>query len=236
MLLEVKDLHVFYGKIEAIKGISFGVNEGEVVSLIGANGAGKTTTMRTISGVRPVAQGSIHFEGEDITKMAPHDRVKRGICQAPEGRGIFPGMTVRENLDMGTYIRGYKSDTKAGDLEHVMHLFPRLRERIGQLGGTLSGGEQQMLAIGRALMSRPRLLLLDEPSMGLAPMLIAQIFEIVKTINSEGISVLMVEQNATQALRTAHRGYVLETGNVVKSGSGQDLLHDPAVREAYLGG
>lgn len=236
MLLEVKDLHVFYGKIEAIKGISFGVNEGEVVTLIGANGAGKTTTMRTISGVRPVAQGSIHFEGEDITKMAPHDRVKRGICQAPEGRGIFPGMTVRENLDMGTYIRGYKSDTKAADLEHVMHLFPRLRERIGQLGGTLSGGEQQMLAIGRALMSRPRLLLLDEPSMGLAPMLIAQIFEIVKTINSEGISVLMVEQNATQALRTAHRGYVLETGNVVKSGSGDDLLHDPAVREAYLGG
>ena len=236
MLLEVNDLHVFYGKIEAIKGISFGVNEGEVVTLIGANGAGKTTTMRTISGVRPVAQGSIHFEGEDITKMAPHDRVKRGICQAPEGRGIFPGMTVRENLDMGTYIRGYKSDTKAADLEHVMHLFPRLRERIGQLGGTLSGGEQQMLAIGRALMSRPRLLLLDEPSMGLAPMLIAQIFEIVKTINSEGISVLMVEQNATQALRTAHRGYVLETGNVVKSGSGDDLLHDPAVREAYLGG
>lgn len=236
MLLEVKDLHVFYGKIEAIKGISFGVNEGEVVTLIGANGAGKTTTMRTISGVRPVAQGSIFFEGEDITKMAPHDRVKRGICQAPEGRGIFPGMTVRENLDMGTYIRGYKSDTKAADLEHVMHLFPRLRERISQLGGTLSGGEQQMLAIGRALMSRPRLLLLDEPSMGLAPMLIAQIFEIVKTINSEGISVLMVEQNATQALRTAHRGYVLETGNVVKTGSGDDLLHDPAVREAYLGG
>lgn len=236
MLLEVKDLHVFYGKIEAIKGISFGVNEGEVVTLIGANGAGKTTTMRTISGVRPVAQGSVLFEGEDITKMAPHDRVKRGICQAPEGRGIFPGMTVRENLDMGTYIRGYKSDTKAADLEHVMDLFPRLRERISQLGGTLSGGEQQMLAIGRALMSRPRLLLLDEPSMGLAPMLIAQIFEIVRTINSEGISVLMVEQNATQALRTAHRGYVLETGNVVKSGSGDELLHDPAVRAAYLGG
>ena len=236
MLLEVNDLHVFYGKIEAIKGISFGVNEGEVVSLIGANGAGKTTTMRTISGVRPVAQGSILFEGEDITKMAPHDRVKRGICQAPEGRGIFPGMTVRENLDMGTYIRGYKSDTKAADLEHVMFLFPRLKERISQFGGTLSGGEQQMLAIGRALMSRPRLLLLDKPSMGLAPMLIAQIFEIVKTINSEGISVLMVEQNATQALRTAHRGYVLETGNVVMSGSGQDLLHDPAVRAAYLGG
>ncbi len=200
MLLEVNDLHVFYGKIEAIKGISFTVNEGEVVSLIGANGAGKTTTMRTISGVRPVAQGSILFEGEDITKMAPHERVKRGICQAPEGRGIFPGMTVRENLDMGTYIRGYKSSTKAADLEHVLTLFPRLRERITQLGGTLSGGEQQMLAIGRALMSRPRLLLLDEPSMGLAPMLIAQIFEIVKT------------------------------------GTGQELLHDPAVRAAYLGG
>jgi len=236
MLLEVRDLHVFYGKIEAIKGVSFNVNEGEIVSLIGANGAGKTTTLRTISGVRTVAQGSIFFEGEDITKMAPHDRVKRGICQAPEGRGIFPGMTVRENLDMGTYVRGDKGSQKAKDLEHVMHLFPRLRERIGQMGGTLSGGEQQMLAIGRALMSRPRLMLLDEPSMGLAPMLIAQIFSIVKQINAEGISVLMVEQNATQALRTAHRGYVLETGYVVKTGTGNDLLVDPAVRAAYLGG
>jgi branched-chain amino acid transport system ATP-binding protein len=236
MLLEVRDLHVFYGKIEALKGISFNVNEGEIVSLIGANGAGKTTSLRTISGVRPVEQGSIFFEGEDITKMAPHDRVKRGICQAPEGRGIFPGMTVSENLDMGTYVRGDKRPQKAKDLEHVMHLFPRLRERIGQMGGTLSGGEQQMLAIGRALMSKPRLLLLDEPSMGLAPMLIAQIFSIVKEINSEGISVLMVEQNATQALRAAHRGYVLETGYVVKTGTGNDLLVDPAVRAAYLGG
>jgi branched-chain amino acid transport system ATP-binding protein len=236
MLLEVQDLHVFYGKIEAIKGISFNVNEGEIVSLIGANGAGKTTTLRTISGVRPVAQGRVLFEGIDITNMASHDRVKLGICQAPEGRGIFPGMTVRENLDMGTYVRGYKSDTKAADLEHVVHLFPRLGERMTQLGGTLSGGEQQMLAIGRALMSRPRLMLLDEPSMGLAPMLIAQIFSIVKQINSEGISVLMVEQNATQALRTAHRGYVLETGYVVKTGTGNDLLVDPAVRAAYLGG
>ena len=236
MLLEVRDLHVFYGKIEAIKGVSFNVNEGEIVSLIGANGAGKTTTLRTISGVRTVAQGSIFFEGEDITKMAPHDRVKRGICQAPEGRGIFPGMTVRENLDMGTYVRGDKGPQKAKDLERVMQLFPRLRERIGQMGGTLSGGEQQMLAIGRALMSNPRLLLLDEPSMGLAPMLIAQIFSIVKQINAEGISVLMVEQNATQALRTAHRGYVLETGYVVKTGTGNDLLVDPAVRAAYLGG
>jgi branched-chain amino acid transport system ATP-binding protein len=227
---------VFYGRIEAIKGISFTVGEGEIVTLIGANGAGKTTTMRTISGVRSVAQGSIKFEGQDITKMAPHDRVKLGICQAPEGRGIFPGMTVRENLDMGTYVRGGNAAEKAADLEHVFHLFPRLQERITQLGGTLSGGEQQMLAIGRALMSRPRLLLLDEPSMGLAPMLIAQIFEIIKQINSEGISVLLVEQNATQALRTARRGYVLETGHVVKEGSGQSLLDDPAVRAAYLGG
>ena len=235
-LLEVRDLHVFYGRIEAIKGVSFTLNEGEIVTLIGANGAGKTTTLRTISGVRTVAQGSIFFEGEDITKMAPHDRVKRGICQAPEGRGIFPGMTVRENLDMGTYVRGDKGPQKAKDLERVMQLFPRLRERIGQMGGTLSGGEQQMLAIGRALMSKPRLLLLDEPSMGLAPMLIAQIFTIIKEINAEGISVLLVEQNATQALRTAHRGYVLETGYVVKTGTGNDLLVDPAVRAAYLGG
>ena len=236
MLLEVNDLHVFYGRIEAIKGISFTVGEGEIVTLIGANGAGKTTTMRTISGVRNVAQGSIKFEGQDITKMAPHERVKLGICQAPEGRGIFPGMTVRENLDMGTYVRGGTAAEKAADLEHIFHLFPRLQERISQLGGTLSGGEQQMLAIGRSLMSRPRLLLLDEPSMGLAPMLIAQIFEIIKQINSEGISVLLVEQNATQALRTAQRGYVLETGYVVKEGSGQLLLDDPAVRAAYLGG
>jgi len=236
MLLEVRDLHVFYGRIEALKGVSFTVNEGEIVTLIGANGAGKTTTLRTISGVRTIAQGSIFFDGKDISKMPPHERVKLGICQAPEGRGIFPGMTVRENLDMGTYVRNDSSSEKAKDLDHVMGLFPRLSERIGQLGGTLSGGEQQMLAIGRALMGRPRLLLLDEPSMGLAPMLIAQIFTIIKAINTEGISVLLVEQNATQALRTAQRGYVLETGYVVKGGSGQDLLHDPAVKAAYLGG
>jgi branched-chain amino acid transport system ATP-binding protein len=236
MLLEIRDLHVFYGRIEAIKGISFHVNEGEIVTLIGANGAGKTTTLRTLSGVRTVAQGSVFFEGEDITKMAPHDRVKRGICQAPEGRGIFPGMTVQENLDMGTYARGDKGAKRNAQLEHVMDLFPRLRERVGQLGGTLSGGEQQMLAIGRALMSNPRLLLLDEPSMGLAPMLIAQIFEIITKINSEGISVLLVEQNATQALKAANRAYVLETGYVTKTGSGHDLLHDPSIRAAYLGG
>ena len=236
MLLEVNDLHVFYGRIEAIKGISFTVGEGEIVTLIGANGAGKTTTLRTLSGVRPVAQGSVMFDGQDITKLAPHERVKLGICQAPEGRGIFPGMTVLENLEMGTYVRGGSAAEKAADLEHVFSLFPRLKERISQHGGTLSGGEQQMLAIGRALMSKPRLLLLDEPSMGLAPMLIAQIFEIIKTINSEGVSVLLVEQNATQALRTANRAYVLETGYSVKTGSGAELLNDPAVRAAYLGG
>jgi len=236
MLLEVNDLHVFYGRIEAIKGISFTVGEGEVVTLIGANGAGKTTTLRTLSGVRPVAQGSVMFDGQDITNMPPHERVKLGICQAPEGRGIFPGMTVLENLEMGTYTRKSKDAQQAAELEHVFELFPRLKERISQHGGTLSGGEQQMLAIGRALMSRPRLLLLDEPSMGLAPMLIAQIFEIIKKINEDGVSVLLVEQNATQALRTAHRAYVLETGYSVKSGTGAELLHDPAVRAAYLGG
>ena len=236
MLLEVNDLHVFYGRIEAIKGISFTVGQGEIVTLIGANGAGKTTTLRTLSGVRPVAQGSVLFDGQDITKLAPHERVKLGICQAPEGRGIFPGMTVLENLEMGTYVRGGTAAERAADLEHVFSLFPRLKERITQHGGTLSGGEQQMLAIGRALMSKPRLLLLDEPSMGLAPMLIAQIFEIIKKINSEGVSVLLVEQNATQALRTAHRAYVLETGYSVKTGSGAELLDDPAVRAAYLGG
>lgn len=236
MLLEVTDLHVFYGRIEAIKGISFTVGDGEVVTLIGANGAGKTTMLRTLSGVRPVAQGSVMFDGMDITHMPPHERVKLGICQAPEGRGIFPGMTVLENLEMGTYTRKNRDARQTEELEHVFRLFPRLKERISQHGGTLSGGEQQMLAIGRALMSRPRLLLLDEPSMGLAPMLIAQIFEIIKKINEDGVSVLLVEQNATQALRTAHRAYVLETGYAVKSGSGAELLHDPAVRAAYLGG
>lgn len=236
MLLEVQDLHVFYGKIEAIKGISFNVNEGEIVSLIGANGAGKTTTMRTIFWCAPCCSRS-----HSVRRTRHH---QHGAARPREAWYLsgsrrarnFPGMTVRENLDMGTYIRGYKSATKAADMEHVISLFPRLGERISQMGGTLSGGEQQMLAIGRALMSRPRLMLLDEPSMGLAPMLIAQIFSIVKQINSEGISVLMVEQNATQALKTAHRGYVLETGYVMKTGTGADLLVDPAVRAAYLGG
>jgi branched-chain amino acid transport system ATP-binding protein len=236
MRLEIKDLHVHYGKIEAIKGVSVVVNEGEIVTLIGANGAGKTTMLKTISGLRPVTSGQILFNGEDISKMPAHKRADLGLAQAPEGRGIFVGMSVLENLEMGKYNRKDRKKEMAEDLEKVYHLFPRLKERAFQAGGTLSGGEQQMLAIGRALMSRPRLMLLDEPSMGLAPMLIAQIFSIVKQINSEGISVLMVEQNATQALKTAHRGYVLETGYVMKTGTGADLLVDPAVRAAYLGG
>ena len=237
MLLEVKDLQVFYGRIQAIRGISFTVEEGEIVTLIGANGAGKTTTMKTMSGVRPVAVGSVMFDGQDITKLAPHKRVALGIGQSPEGRGVFPGMSVRENLEMGMYLRNdRKSPAAAEDLERVLTLFPRLRERITQAGGSLSGGEQQMLAIGRALMGRPRLLLLDEPSMGLAPMLINQIFRIIKEINETGTTVLLVEQNAAKALKIAHRAYVLETGEIVKTGLGSDLLTDPSVRDAYLGG
>jgi branched-chain amino acid transport system ATP-binding protein len=237
VLLSVTDLEVFYGRIQAIKGISFEVHEGEIVTLIGANGAGKTTTMKTMSGVRPVAAGSIKFDGTDVTKAPSHKRVAMGIGQSPEGRGIFPGMTVRENLDMGMYLRSdRKSAAAAADLERVLTLFPRLRERIDQAGGSMSGGEQQMLAIGRALMGRPRLLLLDEPSMGLAPMLINQIFRIIKEINEQGTTVLLVEQNASKALSIAHRAYVLETGKIVSTGKGSDLLNDPSVREAYLGG
>jgi branched-chain amino acid transport system ATP-binding protein len=236
-LLTVENLEVFYGRIQAIKGISFEVNEGEIVTLIGANGAGKTTTMKTMSGVRPVAVGSIVFDGVDITKAPPHKRVAMGIGQSPEGRGIFPGMTVRENLDMGMYLRkDRKSKAAEDDLERVLTLFPRLRERIDQAGGSMSGGEQQMLAIARALMGRPRLLLLDEPSMGLAPMLINQIFKIIEEINSQGTTVLLVEQNAAKALKIADRAYVLETGEIVKTGPGAQLLTDPSVREAYLGG
>lgn len=236
-VIEVQQLTKRYGPFTAVDGVSFNVGKGEILGFLGPNGAGKTTTMRTISGLRTVIGGSIKFEGKDITNMASHDRVKLGICQSPEGRGIFPGMTVRENLEMGTYVRtDAKSAAKHEDMERVMHLFPRLRERISQFGGTLSGGEQQMLAIGRALMARPRLLLLDEPSMGLAPKLIAQIFSIITEINQQGTTVLLVEQNAAQALKRAHRAYVLETGNVVKSGAGIELLDDPAVRAAYLGG
>jgi branched-chain amino acid transport system ATP-binding protein len=237
MLLEVTDLQVFYGRIEAIKGISFTVGEGEVVTLIGANGAGKTTTLKTISGVRPVAGGTLRFEGQDITKMPAHKRVELGICQAPEGRGIFPGMSVLENLEMGVYARTHRgSSTKEADLERVLHLFPRLKEREKQSGGTLSGGEQQMLAIGRALMSRPKVMLLDEPSMGLAPMLINQIFSIIREINEQGTTVLLVEQNAKQALKLANRAYVLETGRIVGEGTGNELLNDESVIAAYLGG
>ena len=236
MRLEIKDLRVFYGKIEAIKGISVVVNQGEIVTLIGANGAGKTTTLKTISGLRPVTSGSITFDGQDISKMQAHDRVALGISQAPEGRGIFPGMSVLENLEIGKYFRKDRKNEMNEDLEKVYHLFPRLKERAFQAGGTLSGGEQQMLAIGRALMARPKVLLLDEPSMGLAPMMIANIFKIITEINTElGTTILLVEQNAQQALQRAHRAYVLETGKVVKEAKASDLLNDPDVRAAYLG-
>ena len=235
MRLEVKDLRVHYGKIEAIKGISFVVNQGEIVSLIGANGAGKTTTLKTVSGLRNVSSGQILFDGQDISKMSTHERVDLGISQAPEGRGIFPGMTVLENLEIGKFNRKDRKKEMAEDLEKVYTLFPRLKERLSQAGGTLSGGEQQMLAIGRALMARPKLLLLDEPSMGLAPQMIANIFRIITEINKQGVTILLVEQNAQQALQRADRAYVLETGNVTKEAKASDLLNDPDVKAAYLG-
>jgi branched-chain amino acid transport system ATP-binding protein len=234
MLLELKDITLLYGRIQALHGISLTVGQGEIVALIGANGAGKSTTMRAISGLRPVAQGSIVFDGEDITKLRADLRVVRGVSQSPEGRGIFPGMTVRDNLEMGAYTRRNRAEINQ-DMDRAFTLFPRLKEREKQPGGTLSGGEQQMLAVGRALMSRPKLLLLDEPSMGLAPMLIQQIFDIIVEINQQGTTVLLVEQNAQQALSRAHRAYVLETGRIVKEGTGQELLHDSAVKDAYLG-
>jgi branched-chain amino acid transport system ATP-binding protein len=233
MLLEIKDIHVHYGKIAALKGVSVDVDEGEIVTLIGANGAGKSTTLKTISGLRPLSAGKVMFGGRDISKVAGHKRVLMGIGQAPEGRGIFPGMTVVENLYMGAYAR--KGNVEK-DLAEVFDLFPRLAERKSQAGGTMSGGEQQMLAIGRALMTQPKVLLLDEPSMGLAPMLIQQIFSIIQEINRRGTTVLLVEQNAQQALQIAHRAYVLETGSVVKSAEAGALLDDPQVRAAYLGG
>jgi len=235
MRLEIKDLRVHYGKIEAIKGISVTVNQGEIVTLIGANGAGKTTTLKTISGLRPVSSGSIVFDGQDISKLPAHDRVRLGISQAPEGRGIFPGMTVLENLEMGKYHLKMKQAEIGEDLEKVYGLFPRLKERATQAGGTLSGGEQQMLAIGRALMARPKVLLLDEPSMGLAPQMIANIFRIITEINKQGVTILLVEQNAQQALNRAHRAYVLETGSITKEANAKDLLNDPHVKAAYLG-
>ena len=235
MRLEIKDLHVHYDKIEAIKGISVAVNEGEIVTLIGANGAGKTTTLKTISGLRKVSSGAIMFDGQDISKVPAHERVDLGISQAPEGRGIFPGMTVLENLEMGKFHRKNRKAEMNEDLDNIYTLFPRLKERSSQAGGTLSGGEQQMLAIGRALMSRPKVLLLDEPSMGLAPQMIANIFRIITQINKQGVTILLVEQNAQQALTHAHRAYVLETGLVTKEANSKDLLNDPYVKAAYLG-
>ena len=235
MNLEIKDLRVHYGKIEAIKGVSVRVNQGEIVTLIGANGAGKTTILKTISGLRPISSGSITFDGEDINKIPAHKRVDLGISQVPEGRGIFPGMSVLENLEMGKFNRKDRKSEMQEDLDRIYFLFPRLKERTAQAGGTLSGGEQQMLAIGRALMARPKVLLLDEPSMGLAPQMIANIFRIITEINKQGVTILLVEQNAQQALQRAHRAYILETGNVTKEAKAADLLNDPAVREAYLG-
>ena len=235
MRLEIKDLRVHYGKIEAIKGVSVVVNQGEIVTLIGANGAGKTTILKTISGLRPVSSGEVNFDGQSILKIPAHERVDLGISQVPEGRGIFVGMTVLENLEMGKFHRHDRKSEMAEDLDKVYTLFPRLKERMTQAGGTLSGGEQQMLAMGRALMARPKVLLLDEPSMGLAPQMIANIFRIITEINKQGVTILLVEQNAQQALQRAHRAYILETGNVTKEAAASDLLNDPAVREAYLG-
>ncbi len=237
MLLEVKGLCVNYGHIEAIRDISFGVAEGSITTLIGANGAGKSTTLKTLSGLRKVREGTVTFEGKDITHSPPYRRVAMGISQSPEGRGVFPGMTVRENLDMGAYVRkDRKSAAFREDVERVYTLFPRLKERRGQVSGTLSGGEQQMLAIGRALMARPRLLMLDEPSMGLAPKLIQQIFSIIEEIKAQGTTVLLVEQNAAQALKRADTAHILETGEIVRSGTGADLAGDDSVKAAYLGG
>jgi branched-chain amino acid transport system ATP-binding protein len=236
VLLEINDVRVHYGKVEALKGISLEVDEGEIVTLIGGNGAGKSTTLKTISGLRPVTTGSIRFAGEELVGVPAHQLVERGICQAPEGRGIFPGMTVVENLEMGTYARKGGKAAFAEDFERVFSLFPRLKERRKQPGGTLSGGEQQMLAIGRALMARPKVLLLDEPSMGLAPKLVSQVFDTITQINQQGTTILLVEQNAAQALQRAHRAYVLETGRIVKAAAAKDLLEDESVKAAYLGG
>jgi branched-chain amino acid transport system ATP-binding protein len=232
VVLDVVDLEVRYGAIRALKGISFHVNDGEIVALLGANGAGKTTTQKTVSGMLRPTLGSVTFDKERIDGIQAHDLIRRGVCHVPEGRRVFPRMTVHENLEMGAF-RFKKVDP--ADLAMVLDLFPRLKERFQQPAGTLSGGEQQMLAIGRALMGKPRLLLLDEPSMGLAPLVVAQIFKILREINSTGVTVLLVEQNAAQALTLAHRGYVLETGEIVLEGTGSELLADDRIRAAYLG-
>ncbi|MGM9661771.1 MAG: ABC transporter ATP-binding protein [Oscillospiraceae bacterium] len=233
-ILNVEDINVYYGSIHAIKGISFSVEEGEIVTLIGANGAGKSTTLNTISGLLHSRTGSVSFMGEPLNKVPPHKIVEKGLAMVPEGRRIFLQMTVEENLEMGAYTQG-KSGI-AEDLEHVFELFPRLKERRRQVGGTLSGGEQQMLAMGRALMSRPKLLMMDEPSMGLAPILVEQIFEIIRSLHQAGSTILLVEQNAQAALSIADRGYVLETGKIVTTGTGPELLASPAIKKAYLGG
>ena len=233
-MLEVKDIQVYYGMIQAIKGISFEVNEGEVIALIGANGAGKTTTLQTITGLIAPKHGEILFEGQDITKVPAHKIVSMGMAHVPEGRRVFARMTVEENLEMGAYTRpNGKFDE---NLEHVYELFPRLKERRTQVSGTLSGGEQQMLAMGRALMSEPKLLMLDEPSMGLAPLLVEQIFEIIKSLHKAGSTILLVEQNAQMALQVADRAYVLESGRITLSGTGAELMASESVKRAYLGG
>jgi branched-chain amino acid transport system ATP-binding protein len=234
-MLELNDVHTYYGNIHALKGISLTVDEGEIVTLIGANGAGKTTTLNTICGILKPRSGTIWLEGKEIHMMPAHEVIGMGVAQAPEGRRIFGRLTVRENLEMGAYTRDDANGIER-DMERVFEIFPRLEERITQLGGTLSGGEQQMLAIGRALMARPRVILLDEPSMGLAPLLVEEIFRIIRQLNEEGTTVLLVEQNALMALSVADRGYVLETGRVVLEGSASDLRENPEVQRAYLGG
>jgi branched-chain amino acid transport system ATP-binding protein len=233
-LLEVNSIHTFYGAIEALKGISLEVNEGEVVTLIGSNGAGKSTTLRSISGLTPPREGSIRFDGQEIGETPPQDIVRLGISQSPEGRKIFPRMTVRENLELGAYLRRDKDVTS--DMDRVFELFPRLKERDRQKAGTMSGGEQQMLAIGRALMANPKLLLLDEPSMGLAPILVERIYETVAEINKQGTTILLVEQNANYALEVSQRAYVLETGTVALTDESDKLRENPEVQQAYLGG
>jgi branched-chain amino acid transport system ATP-binding protein len=233
-ILELHDVHTFYGTIQALKGISLRVMEGEIVTLLGANGAGKSTTLRSINGLNRPRQGSIKFQGRDITTTPAHEIVKRGIAQSPEGRRLFPRMTVTENLEMGAFQRNDRSEIRA-DMDRVFELFPRLQERKSQKAGTLSGGEQQMCAIGRALMARPKLLLLDEPSLGLAPIFVERIFDIIKQINEQGTSILLVEQNALMALDAAHRGYVLETGTIVLADDAAALKTNEQVRKTYLG-
>jgi branched-chain amino acid transport system ATP-binding protein len=235
-MLDLEDVAVHYGKVRALRGVSLRVDEGEIVTLVGGNGAGKTTTLAAISGLVAFSSGVVRFEGRDLATVPAHRRVGLGMCQAPEGRHIFPGMTVMENLEMGAYARRAGRSDLHPDLDRVFTLFPRLADRRSQAGGTLSGGEQQMLAIGRALMARPRLLLLDEPSMGLAPRLVTQIFDIVTEINDQGTTILLVEQNAAQALQRAHRAYVLEAGRIVRHGPARALLEDDSVKAAYLGG